>query len=272
MNFRDVIATDDKEDLVFFQGKGCDLITYKGSSDLQITGGKEPSESFVVSGLRKDCENLLVVMVNLHNEKRRPSGNISFILEINCYMHQEEDCTVVKQWKPSIVDRIATVDKNGNIEMRIGDNVFSTNPRRQDVSYYINNPNTCINYLAGRIGAEDVMAAAKETQKQISLQERCDELERINQELSEKITSSEKLVRGFVATLKQLQNDHEYQLKNLRDEIARQINIIATQLRDAVKSPWLTIIRPSRMGSNTQLITRGQKIKKALELFPDNEK
>lgn len=280
MYFGNVIVDNEEKDLVSFQGKNFNLITCKGSSDLKITGGRGYAESFVVSGLRKDCENLLVVAVNLHNEKRRSSGHISFILEIKCYKRQEEDRTIVKQWTPSIVDRIAAVDEYGNIEMRIDDKTFSTYPRRQDGSYYINNPDVCLNYLAGRIGVEDVMAAAKETQKQIDLQTRCDELEKINKNLSGEVASLQNLSDDYRDKLSQTIKSYKSQIEGLLTGQNRIVNSLrkdvsdwkeaATQLRDAVKSPFFKKrYGCSRMGGGFVIETRGARIKEALSLFPD---
>ncbi|KKP82236.1 MAG: hypothetical protein UR82_C0041G0001, partial [Candidatus Moranbacteria bacterium GW2011_GWF1_35_5] len=195
----------------------------------------------------------------------------------------EEERSVVRQWESTAVDRIAVVDKDGNIEMRIIDNVFSTDATRQDVSYYISNPNVCLNYLAGRIGVEEVMAAAEETQKQIDLQQRCthleheakylqemlDRAEATNSSLSKELELSVINEYGLKEEKSRLIEAHETKCASLQKDM-RDWKEAATQLRDAVNSNWFMRAYDCVGGGNIYMFeTKKTRIKEALKLFPD---
>lgn len=257
------------KEVVSFFGKESNEISCIESSDLEITCGDKPTHSFAVSGLRKDATNLIVVEIKLLNDKGHYYGKHCAFVEI-CYTEESQIFEAsLKDWTPSSVNRIGVVDTNGFVKIRINNNTFFTNPKHDKDTYFIGKKNVCCSYLAGLIDAEDVTAAAEETQRQISLQERYNDLEERYDDLkrANKMLSVElDLIRG--ANIR-LIAEHKRDWDSLQDKIFGWEKA-ATRLRDAVRSPLIKKrYGCSKRGGGFMFETRGARVEEALRLFPD---
>jgi len=253
-----------KGNVVSFFGKEFNQIRCIESSDLEITGGDRFTHSFAVSGLRKDATNLIVIEIRMFNDKGHYCKNHCAFIEIRYIEKSNIFEASLVDWVPSSVDCIGVVDTEGFVKMRIDDSIFSTDPSCEDGIYFIGKENICCNYLAGRISVDEVVAAAEETQKEIDLQQRCDELERENVAISFDKTKLTQEIDEILSTMESIKRNWE--------EMAFWKNA-AIQLRYAVNSSWFSkIYGCSRMNSGSRWISRRKKIKEALKLFPDVNK
>lgn len=265
MLWSDITGCKSGKEVVSFFGKESNEIKCIESSDLEITGGDKFTHSFAVSGLRKDATNLIVIAVKLLNDKGHYCGSHCAFVEI-CFIGKSQifEASLI-DWVPSSADRIGVVDTEGFIKMRIDGKIFSTDPSVDDGIYFIGEENVCCNYLASRVTANEVVLSAEETQKQIDLQERCDELEKEKESISKEFAKLAIEVEGW--------RDKVKECMEINKGVQKEFDLwkkAATRLRDAVKSPLIKKrYGCSRRGGGFMFETRGARINEALRLFPD---
>lgn len=240
---------------VLLEGRGSFMIRCLGST-AAVFGGESKAASFLIA-LQEEREELLAVVSN------RGAWFI-FIQWENGKAYVDEN----KNWVP-FGDRLGRISSQGYIEIRSQGKIFSTDPSVNDGVFFVGDGDACCNHLLGYIDIEELISAAEETQRQISLQERysdleerCDNLERTNKMLSVELD----LIRG--ANIR-LIAEHKCDWDSLQDKIFGWEKA-ATRLRDAVKSPLIKKRYGfSRRGGGFMFETRGARIKEALRLFPD---
>lgn len=247
---------------ILVEGKGDFGVLCIGST-VDILRGNSGRSSFLatISGERNE---LLAVHVNKH-----PRHYFHFI-------HVQGGGGVLRvnenrNWIP-YGDRLGIINSNGHIKIKTRGKVFSTDPKASDGAFFVGDANACCKYLSGQIDLEELMAAAEETQKQIDLQQRCEDLDANNSNLHQDIELLLANESRWRKEKSRLIEAHEAECKALREEIARQVHI-STQLRDAVKSPIVSRVFDGDDGffrGYHRLVLRKSLIKEALKLFPDN--
>ena len=272
------IVVNPSKGILLVEGHGDNEVKCIATSGLKVVGGENFSNSFLVSGFSTDYNNLILVKVR----GRRANG--AFIVDVKLDSDGRPLADKEKNWIPKSDRALASVDKEGYIEWHFGDRVFSTDPKRKDGVFYVSDPGVFLSYLIGRIPWDAVFQSAEETQKQIDLQQRCTHLENEAKYLQEMLDRSEETNLSLSKEL-ELSVVNEYGLKEKKSRLIeahetkcaslqkdmRDWKEAATQLRDAVNSPFLTIAEKKCVEMHGAPIfeLRSARIKEALSLFPD---